>query len=495
VVLERLNPAAHTVIGVAQDMARENRSPLIDTDHLLLALTVLRGTDASRALAALGVSEAEVRKRMKRKGRWHRPSPPHIPFAPELRQVIRAGAAWGTDRGDLDIGSEHLLLALVAHPQPAGGRILTDLGVSPNSARNALAEVAGSGQSAEELRDAAQGAAGSYAVRRASSEPDRHGADAAEVSMRSVMRVDIPPDRAWPVLSSPQVWALSHGCVMFDVPGPGQLWLLAGEFPGSRNLGPRCLVFETSVTPAQMELKLSGRFPLPIGFTLSVVPRGRDQSDLSVTCALGGVRSFSIGPQAAIKRELDKWLRAIANVVVGRSPRPTGEVPPKLLHAWTTERRIEQPVTKSAAVLIRAQPDKVWNVLRSAWTPAVEGWPTGICSGYVPGAPVGAVGEMQYGVFRRADGSPGGFVDVVIQYEDGQSVVTQDISPWSDRTTYRLSAEAGASRLEMTSQWPGAMLMVNTEESITQLLNAPRRHLDAYKTHIEPSARGTEEPS
>jgi hypothetical protein len=495
VVLERFNPAAQAVIIIAQDMAREDRSRLIDTDHLLLALTVMRGTDASRALALLGVSEAEVRKRMKKKGRWRQPSPPHIPFALELRRIIRAGVAWGADRGDLDIGSEHLLLALVVHPQSAGGRILTGLGVSPNSARNAIAEVAGSGQSAEELRDAPRGAAGPYTAGRANSDPHRQGVDAAEASMRSVLRVDIPPDRAWPVLSSPHVWALSRGCIMFDVPGPDQLWLLAGEFPGSRGNGPRCLVFETSVTPARMELKLSGRLPRPLGFALSVVPRGRGQSDLSVSCTRTAVGNSNPRGEADVKRELDEWLRAIANVVVGRSPRPAGEIPPKLLHAWTTERRIEQPVTKSAAVLIDAEPDTVWNVLNSTWAPPIEGWPTSICSGYVPGAPVGAVGEMRYGVLRRADGSPGGYVDVVIQYEDRQSVVTQDINPWGDRTSCRLSAEAGASRLEMTSQWPGAKLVLDSEESIKQFLDAPRRHLDAYKAHIESSTRGTEEPA
>jgi len=496
VVLERLNPAARTVIITAQDVARQDRSHLIGTDHLLLALTVSPGTDASGALTLLGVSEAEVRKRVKSKGRWHRPSPPHIPFAQELKQVISAGVAWVNDRGDLDVSTERLLLWLVYQPQSAGGRILTDLGVSLNSARNALAEVAGSGHSAEELRDAAQVASGPYPAGRANTASDRQGAGAADASMRSVMRVDIPPDRAWPLLSSPYVWALSpRGCVMFDVAGPDQLWLLAGQFPGSRGHAQHCLVFETSMAPARMELKLSGRSRESLGFTLSVVPRGRGACDLCVSCTVTAMTSPSPSAQAAMKRELDEWLHAICSVLEGRNPRPTGDIPPKLLRAWSTERRIEQPVTKSAAVLIDAEPDTVWNVLRSTWTPAIAGWPPQICSGYVPGAPVGAVGEMRYGVFRRADGSPGGFVDVMIQYEDRQSVVTQDISPWSDRTSYRLSAEGGRSRLEITREWPGVELVISTEDGATKILDSPRKLLDAYKTHIESSIRGAEEPA
>jgi Clp amino terminal domain, pathogenicity island component len=508
VVLERFNPAARTVVVNAQDVARQDRSHLIGTDHLLVALTVSLGTGAFRALALLGVSEAEVRKRVGSKGRWHRPSPPHIPFAPELTQVIKAGAASATGHGDLDIGSEHLLLWLVYYPQSAGGRILADLGVSPNSARDALAEVAGAGPSAEELRDAAQAAAGPDPIRRVDSEPDRQGVDAADATIRSVMRVDIPPDQAWPLLSSPHVWALSpRGCVMFDVPGPGPLWLLAGEFPGRDGLVPQCIVFETSMTPGRMELKLSGRLNLsgrlklsgrlrePLDYALSVVPRGRGASDVSVSCTAPAMSSPSIGAQAANKRELDEWLRAICDVLVGRSPRPAGEIPPKLLRAWTSERRIEQPVTKSAAVLIDAEPDAVWNVVHGTWTAAIEGWPSLICSGHVPGTPVGAVGEMQYGVFRRADGSRGGSVSVVIQHEDRQMAVTQNISPWNARTSYRLSAEGGRSRLEMTCEWPGATMVANTEDAVTRLLESPRKILDAYKTHIESSTRGTEDPA
>jgi len=496
VVLERFNPAARTVIRIAQDVARQDRSQLIGTDHLLVALTVSLGTDASRALALLGVFEAEVRKRVKSKGRWHRLSPPHIPFAPELYQVIKAGAAWADGRGDLDISSEHLLLWLVYQPQSAGGRILTDLGVSLNSARNALAEVAGSGQSAEELRDGAQVADGPYPVRRANSAPDRQDVGAADASMRSVMRVDIPPDQAWPLLSSPHVWALSpRGCVMFDVAGPDQMWLLAGQLPGSLGHSPWCVVFETSMTPARMELKLSGRLREPLGFTLSVVPRGRGACDVCVSWTVTAMPGPSPGAQAAMKRELDKWLLAICSVLEGRSPWPAGDIPPELRRAWTAERRIEQPVSKSAAVLIDAEPDTVWNVLHSTWKPALEGWPPRICSGYVPGTPVGAVGEMRYGVFRHADGSHGGFVDVVIQYEDRQSVVTQDISPWSDRTSYRLSADGGGSRLEITREWPGALLVATTEDAVTQLLDSPHELLDAYKTHIESSTRGSDEPA
>lgn len=181
--------------------------------------------------------------------------------------------------------------------------------------------------------------------------------------------------------------------------------------------------------------------------------------------------------------------------MVGRSPRPTGDIPPKLLRAWTTERRIEQPVTESAAVLIDAEPDTVWKVLTSTWTAEIEGWPPWICTGRVPCAPVGGIGEMEYGVFRRDDGSPGGTVSVVVQYNEGKSVVTRDISPSNIRASYRLSAVEGKTRLEMTREWPGATLVANNDDVVTRHLEYPRQLLDAYKTHIESLPRGTVEPA
>jgi hypothetical protein len=488
VVLERFNPATRAVIVIAQDIARKGRSRVIDTDHLLLALTASLGTDSSRALALLGVFEGEVRKRVEGKPGGHRPSPPHIPFSPELKQVIRAGVAWANDHGHVDISSDHLLIGLAYHPQSAGGRILADLGVSSKSARNALAAVAGSGQPGEEVRDAAQ-VATEYAARRANSARYRQSVGAADASVRSAARVDSSPDRAWALLSSPQVWALSpRGCVMFDVPGPDQLWFLAGEVPGSLGQGPQCPVFEVSMTPARMELKLSARVPERLGFTVSVAAQRRGSSEISVSRTVPVRRGRSgRAAEAKIERELDEWLQVICNVLEGRSSWPGGETPPKLLQTWTTERRIEQPVTKSAAVLIDAELAAVWNVLRSTRKPVIDGWPPQICSGYVPGAPIGAVGEMQYGVLRGARGSPSGFVDVVIQCEDRQSVVTQDIRPWNDRTSCRLSSEAGKTRLEMTKEWPGATVAAYAADNATKLLEHPRKLLDAYKTHIESS--------
>ncbi len=493
-VFERFSPAAQTVIVRAQDVARGDRSHEIGTDHLLLALTESPGTDASRALALLRVSEPEVRKRLERKGRTRRSPPPHIPLSPELKLVISAAVAWANDHGDLEISSEHLLRGLVYHPRSAGGRILTDLGVSLGSARSALAQVTEAAQPAEELPDAAQVATGTQAASRAGSAPRRQAAGAADSSIRSVIRVASPADQAWSLVSSPQVWALSpRGCIMFEVPGPDQLWLLAGELPGSRGLAPQCQVFEASTTPSRMELKLSARLRGPISFTFSVVPRRNGSADIIVTRAAIAVRGNSAAANVAAVRELDKWLRAIGNVLEGRSPRPTGEIPPRLFRAWTTERRIEQPVTKTAVVLIDAEPDAVWSVLQSAWQPTLEGWPPWICSGYVPGAPVGAIGEMRYGLYRRADGSPGSFVDVVIRYEDRHSTVMQDISPWSDRTSYRLTEAEGKSRLEITREWPAVALAARTEDYATKLLDSPGMLLDAYKTHIESTSRGTAE--
>jgi hypothetical protein len=484
-VFERFNPGARAVIVMSQEVARKQQSSLIDSGHLLLALTLSLGTDSSRALALLGVSEAEVRKRVERRAGGRRPSPSHIPFAPELKQVLVSAATWAKGYGDPDVTSDHLLLGLFRHPESAGARMLTELGVSLAMARKALADVAGSGQEPEELRDAAQAATSPYALARARGDTDQPRRRAAEASTRSTLRVDSPPDRAWSLLSSPHVWALSpRGCVMFEVAGLDQLWFLAGAVPGGIG-DAQCLVFETSATPDRMELTLSARVREPLRFTLAVVPGRRGSSELRVTRTITAAPPRKPVSTPAMQRQLDEWLRAIGKVLEGRAPWPAGEIPPNVLSAWTSERRIEQPVSKSAAVLIDADQETVWNVLNRPSAPAIEGSPSAICSGYVPGARVGGVGEAHYLVFRQADGSHRGRVHVLIRYEELQLAVIQDIMPGYGQASYRLSVEAGKTRLELTQVWPGATLATSTGTSVARILEFPRKAVDAYKAHIE----------
>jgi ATP-dependent Clp protease ATP-binding subunit ClpA len=125
---------------VAQETARQRRRQRLGTDDLLMGLAEPNGTSSSQALAALGVVMADIRGRAGR-ARW-RSSPGHIPMAADTKRAIEAAVREADNRGDAQVGSDHLLLGLVAERHGAGGRIISELGLSYDAVRAALASVA-----------------------------------------------------------------------------------------------------------------------------------------------------------------------------------------------------------------------------------------------------------------------------------------------------------------------------------------------------------------
>jgi ATP-dependent Clp protease ATP-binding subunit ClpA len=128
---------------VAQETARQRKRQQLGTDDLLAGLAEPNGTSSSRALAALGVVVADIKGSAGRAG-W-RSSPGHIPMAADTKRVIEAAVREADSRGDAQVGSDHLLLGLVAERHGAGGRIISELGLSYDAVRAALASVAGPG--------------------------------------------------------------------------------------------------------------------------------------------------------------------------------------------------------------------------------------------------------------------------------------------------------------------------------------------------------------
>jgi len=139
-VFERFTPMARRVIMVAQEVARQRRQQQLHTDDMLAALAEPNGTSSSQALAALGVAPADVTSRARRKG-W-RPSPDHMPLGVDTKRAIEAALREADNHGEVQIGSAHLLLGLVAERHGEGGRISSELGLSYDKVRSALSSVA-----------------------------------------------------------------------------------------------------------------------------------------------------------------------------------------------------------------------------------------------------------------------------------------------------------------------------------------------------------------
>jgi ATP-dependent Clp protease ATP-binding subunit ClpA len=134
--LSYLDERAKQVIGAARESAVAHRCEAIDPAHLLLGLLAVRRGMAARAVAAiagsLAVAESAIAGTVS-SGR--RPSPSHVPLTAAAEEAIARAGAEARRCGDDRIGTEHLLLGLLAGTGNAAVRRLSDVGVDDDGAR------------------------------------------------------------------------------------------------------------------------------------------------------------------------------------------------------------------------------------------------------------------------------------------------------------------------------------------------------------------------
>src|ERR671935_126337 len=126
--LELLTEPARRAIRFAHEEARELGSDTVDPRHVLLGLLHESDGFAARALEANGVALAAARARI---GGGSRSGPGDAPlaFSESAKQMLAAALREAARRGEGRLGTEHLLLAVVAADE--GALLLTELGADP----------------------------------------------------------------------------------------------------------------------------------------------------------------------------------------------------------------------------------------------------------------------------------------------------------------------------------------------------------------------------
>jgi hypothetical protein len=195
--LNRFTPRARGVFAAARGEALAASRRHIGTEHVVLGLMSEPEGLAARAITALGASEEQLRNLL---GAGHRAAPvkPSQPVEEQLRGLL--GASAGAKPGksphgiDLDlrtkrsmglalrealgfghnyIGTEHLLLGILAEEKNTGAKVLTRLGVTQQRARDWLAAAL------EEIMTARERAAEPTAAGTASAGPATAGTASA----------------------------------------------------------------------------------------------------------------------------------------------------------------------------------------------------------------------------------------------------------------------------------------------------------------------------
>lgn len=134
----RFTRVARQVVMRSQKEAHQLGVTEIAPEHLLLGLAGLERGTAAKALAAQGIDLDRVRAELGEPVR--EPGRGRLPFTRDTKQVLESSLVQALERGHNWIGSEHVLLALLA----AGGRpveLLEKLGAKPDAIRSSIDQI------------------------------------------------------------------------------------------------------------------------------------------------------------------------------------------------------------------------------------------------------------------------------------------------------------------------------------------------------------------
>jgi ATP-dependent Clp protease ATP-binding subunit ClpC len=141
-VFERFTDRARRVVVMAQEEAMMLNHSYIGTEHILLGLIHEGEGVAAKALEALGMSLDEVRRDVEEiVGQGQSAPTGHIPFTPRAKKVLELSLREALQLGHNYIGTEHILLGLVAEGEGVGAQVLARRGASLERVRAEVASL------------------------------------------------------------------------------------------------------------------------------------------------------------------------------------------------------------------------------------------------------------------------------------------------------------------------------------------------------------------
>jgi ATP-dependent Clp protease ATP-binding subunit ClpC len=138
-MFEKFTEGAIKVIMLSQEEARRMGHNFVGTEQLLLGVIGQRHGIGARALKKLKVTLKKARKEIELYiGRGTGFVASEIPFTPRAKRVLEMAVHEGKDLGQNFVGTEHILLALIAEADGVAMRTLDKLNVDINKLRNLI---------------------------------------------------------------------------------------------------------------------------------------------------------------------------------------------------------------------------------------------------------------------------------------------------------------------------------------------------------------------
>ena len=143
----RFTERAQKVLALAQEEAIRLGHNNIGTEHILLGLVREGEGIAAKALYALGLGSEKIQKEVENLIGRGQETAQTIHYTPRAKKVIELSMDEARKLGHSYVGTEHVLLGLIREGEGVAARVLNNLGVSLNKARQQVLQLLGSNES------------------------------------------------------------------------------------------------------------------------------------------------------------------------------------------------------------------------------------------------------------------------------------------------------------------------------------------------------------
>ncbi|MDQ0233016.1 ATP-dependent protease ATP-binding subunit ClpC [Metabacillus malikii] len=142
----RFTERAQKVLALAQEEAVRLGHNNIGTEHILLGLVSEGEGIAAKALIALGLGPEKIQKEVEGLIGKGQDASQTIHYTPRAKKVIELSMDEARKLGHSYVGTEHILLGLIREGEGVAARVLNNLGVSLNKARQQVLQLLGSNE-------------------------------------------------------------------------------------------------------------------------------------------------------------------------------------------------------------------------------------------------------------------------------------------------------------------------------------------------------------
>lgn len=142
----RFTERAQKVLALAQEEAVRLGHNNIGTEHILLGLIRESEGIAAKALIALNLGLEKIQDEVESLIGRGQEQPTNIAYTPRAKKVIELSMDEARKLGHTYVGTEHILLGLIREGEGVAARVLNNLGVSLNKARQQVLQLLGSSE-------------------------------------------------------------------------------------------------------------------------------------------------------------------------------------------------------------------------------------------------------------------------------------------------------------------------------------------------------------